>query len=331
MLANSTLISSNFSSLLFFRNKKVATTLSFPKSGKIKNPPKTQFFKNPISGFGEKGRVYVCHSSLKIQDQEDPSMEKDVDGSTELGGGSNNGDRWDWTTSFVLFGLWSGLMCYVFFLAPNQTPLTDMYFLKKLLNLKGDDGFQMNQVLVGLWYIMGLWPLVYSMLLLPSARSSKGSIPVWPFLVLSFFGGAYALIPYFALWKPPPPPVEETELQRWPLNLLESKLTAVITLAAGIGIIIYAGLSSGDVWKEFYQYFRESRFIHVMSIDFSLLSAFAPFWIYNDMTARKWYDKGSWLLPLSVIPFLGPALYLLLRPSVPTVPVLSSPTTSEEK
>lgn len=57
-------------------------------------------------------------------------MEKDVDGSTkenELGGGSNNGgngDQWDWTTSFVLFGLWSGLMYYVFFLAPNQIPVS---------------------------------------------------------------------------------------------------------------------------------------------------------------------------------------------------------------
>lgn len=28
--------------------------------------------------------------------------------------------------------------------------------------------------------------------------------------------------------------------------------------------------------------------IHVMSLDFTLLSAFAPFWVYNDMTSRKW-------------------------------------------
>ncbi|CAN4110130.1 unnamed protein product [Withania somnifera] len=343
MLANSSLISSNFSTLLvFLRSQKVATTVSYPNTAKIKNP-KTQFFKNSIyrcnfvntkiSGFRQKGSLYVCQNSFNLQNQEDPSIVKDVDSSmeeNELGGGDNNGDQWDWITSFLLFGLWSGLMYYVFFLAPNQTPLTDMYFLKKLLNLKGDDGFQMNEVLVGLWYIMGLWPLVYSMLLLPTARSSKGSIPVWPFLVISCFGGAYALIPFFALWKPPPPPVEETELQRWPLNFLESKLTAGITMAAGLGIIFYAGLSNGDVWKEFYQYFRESRFIHVMSIDFSLLSAFAPFWIYNDMTARKWYDKGSWLLPLSVIPFLGPALYLLLRPSVPIVSALSSPSSTEE-
>ena len=46
----------------------------------------------------------------------------------------------------------------------------DMYLLKKLLNLKSDDGFKMNEVLVSLWYIMGLWPLVYGMLLLPSGR-----------------------------------------------------------------------------------------------------------------------------------------------------------------
>lgn len=46
----------------------------------------------------------------------------------------------------------------------------DLYFVKKLLNLKGDDGFRMNQILVGLWYIMGLWPVVYAMLLLPTGR-----------------------------------------------------------------------------------------------------------------------------------------------------------------
>lgn len=56
--------------------------------------------------------------------------------------------------------------------------------------------------------------------------SSKSKIPVWPFVVLSCFGGAYALIPYFVLWRPPAPPVEESELRRWPLNFLESKITS---------------------------------------------------------------------------------------------------------
>lgn len=113
-----------------------------------------------------------------------------------------------------------------------------------------------------------------------------------------------------------------------------NSVTHQITLAAGLGIVIYAGLASGADWKEYYQYFNESKFvshstintyfldivlvsplfekygyrsylelrnytkrttfgtlmmqIHVMSLDFTLLSAFAPFWVYNDMTSRKW-------------------------------------------
>lgn len=216
-------------------------------------------------------------------------------------------------------------MYYVFLLTPNQTPSRDMYFLEKLLNLKGDDGFQMNQVLVSLWYIMGLWPLAYSMLLLPSGRSSNSKVPVWPFLVLSCFGGAYALLPYFVLWKPPPPSISDDELGKWPLNLLESKLTAGLLIAAGLGTIAYAGSANSDVWKEFYQYFRESKFIHITCIDFTLLSTFTPFWVYNDMTVRRWLDKGSWILPLTLIPLLGPAFYLVLRP-----PLLASSEMNKE-
>ncbi|QHO53784.1 uncharacterized protein DS421_2g51010 [Arachis hypogaea] len=85
----------------------------------------------------------------------------------------------------------------------------DMYFLKKLLNLKGDDGFKMNEVLVSLWYIMVLWPLGYSMLLLSTRKS------------------AYALLPYFILWNPLTPLIEETELKSWPLIFFESKVTTV--------------------------------------------------------------------------------------------------------
>ncbi|KAJ4730241.1 Cardiolipin synthase N-terminal [Melia azedarach] len=169
------------------------------------------------------------------------------------------------------------------------------------------------------------------MLLLPTARSSKSNIPVWPFLVASFFGGAYALLPYFVLWKPPPPPVEETELSRWPLNFLESKLTAGISLAAGVGIIAYSCLAGSDDWKEFLRYFRESKFIHITCIDFTLLSAFAPFWVYNDMTSRKWHNKGSWLLPVSLVPFLGPALYLFLRPLLSEMPVSVTEASPEQE
>ncbi|WVZ88318.1 hypothetical protein U9M48_034853 [Paspalum notatum var. saurae] len=246
------------------------------------------------------------------------------------GGGGGGGRLSDWTTSVLLFGVWAGILYYVFQLAPNQTPYRDTYFLQKLCNLKGDDGFRMNDVLVSLWYIMGIWPLVYSMLLLPTGRSSKSKIPVWPFLVLSCIGGAYALIPYFVLWKPPPPPIEEDEIGQWPLKFLESKLTAGVVFALGLGVIIYAGKAGGEDWKEFIRYFRESKFIHATCLDFTLLSAFAPFWVYNDMTARRW-KTGSWILPLALIPFVGPSLYLLLRPSLSSLLAASASSSDETK
>ncbi|KAM3228499.1 hypothetical protein ACQJBY_059886 [Aegilops geniculata] len=245
------------------------------------------------------------------------------------GGGGGGGQLSDWITSVLLFGIWAGLMYYVLQLAPNQTPYRDTYFLQKLLNLKVDDGFRMNNVLVSLWYIMGIWPLVYSMLLLPTGRSSKSKIPVWPFLVLSCIGGAYALIPYFVLWKPPPPAIDEDEIGQWPLKFLESKLTAGVIFAVGLGLIIFAGKAGGDDWREFFQYFRESKFIHVTCIDFTLLSTFSPFWVYNDMTSRRW--KNGWVLPLAVVPLLGPSLYLLLRPSLSSLLGATSSSSDSEK
>nr|XP_043621976.1 uncharacterized protein LOC122593615 [Erigeron canadensis] len=277
--------------------------------------------------FNKWAHLQTCYNSLNTQKSQDPlELEQEnsnmkIDGGENGGGDGGGGGK---TTSFLIFLFWGGLMYYVLLAAPNQTPSTDMYLLKKLCFLIGDDGFQLNRVIVSLWNIMGLWPLVYSMLLIPSGRSSKGNVPVFPFSILSFFLGAYALIPYFVLWRPPPPAIEEGELKRWPLNFLESKLTAGVVFALGLGLIVNAGLATGDNWKEFLQYFGGSRLIHATSIDFALLSTFAPFWVYNDMTARKWSDKGFWLLPLSVVPFLGPAIYLLLRPSLSAVAVTSS-------
>lgn len=278
------------------------------------------------SPLGRRGWAQVCRDS-SLQDpppgadaaEQDKEEIKNRLAKAQIGsgggGGGGGGQLSDWTTSVLLFGIWAGLMYYVFQLAPNQTPYRDTYFLQKLLYLKGDDGFRMNEVLVSLWYIMGLWPLVYSMLLLPTGRSSKSNISVWPFLVLSCIGGAYALIPYFVLWKPPPPAIDEDEIGQWPLKFLESKLTAGVTFAVGLGLIIYAGRAGGADWQEFFQYARESKFIHATSIDFTLLSTFSPFWVYNDMTARRW-KNGYWVLPLALIPFLGPSLYLLMRPSL---------------
>lgn len=38
-----------------------------------------------------------------------------------------------------------------------------------------------------------------------------------------------------------------------------------ILLAAGTAIVIYAGIAGGADWKEFFQYFRESKFVSIVN------------------------------------------------------------------
>lgn len=251
--------------------------------------------------------------------------------SSAVGGGNRNGDGGDggnggnggggealgWISSALVFAFYGALIYYAAAIAPAQTPYRDQYFIEKLVGLRSNDGFVINTILWCEFFIMGLWPVVYSALLLPSARNQKSGPPAWPFLTLSFGVGAFALLPYFGLWQPPPPKVTKAELSKFPLNLLENKLVAYGALLSGLGLLVTAGLAGEAQWTEMYQYVRESRFINVMSVDFLTLSTLAPFWVYNDMSTRRWLDKGSWLLPVSLVPYLGPALYLVLRPPLP--------------
>ena len=45
--------------------------------------------------------------------------------------------------------------------------------------------------------------------------------------------------------------------------------------------------------------------IHVTSLDFLLLTSFAPFWLYNDMSYRKWWAELVWVRFLWYVWFSG--------------------------
>lgn len=47
------------------------------------------------------------------------------------------------------------------------------------------------------------------------------------------------------------------------MELQVNSVTHQISLAAGLGVLVYAGLANWDDWKEFFQYFRESKFVSV--------------------------------------------------------------------
>eukprot|EP00775_Hariotina_reticulata_P004252 gene4252-4503_t len=196
--------------------------------------------------------------------------------------------------------------------------------------LKAEDAYQVNEVFTSVWNFMGLYPLLYAAILIPSARTSK--VPAWPFVCASVFLGAYALIPFMSLWSPDSPqqqlPPPESELEGWNKFYMRAAETVWLPagLLAGSAYWLYHALTAGgDSWLYYIQLFDESRLVHATSVDFALCTLLMPFWLSNDAQQRKWANSS--LAPLMcVVPLVGPALYLLLRPK--TYPLGGSSSTS---
>lgn len=108
----------------------------------------------------EKRRLlHTCRDSIEREDFEASleEKEKNLVGRSGDGGGSASG----WVTSVLLFGLWTGLMYYVFQIAPNQTPVgflcslfmvSELYLRLVLFNLSfkiyGQSAQSLNPLIV---------------------------------------------------------------------------------------------------------------------------------------------------------------------------------------
>lgn len=209
-----------------------------------------------------------------------------------------------------LWLLWGGAIAYAFLLAPPNQPDT----LTLIQKLSTGDWDGINPLIIALFNIMGIWPMIYSCLLLIDGRTQK--IPAWPFVAGSFGVGAFALLPYLALRHPNSDfDGPKTAL----LKLLDSRWTGVVLALGAIALVSY-GAIAGD-WSDFVAQWQTSRFIHVMSLDFCLLCLLFPTVLGNDMARRGLHD--SRIFWAASFPLLGPVIYLALRP-----PLTHSATTS---
>ena len=209
--------------------------------------------------------------------------------------------------------VWIGFVGYAFTLAPPDQP--DTFDLIKNLSTGNIEGI--NPLIVALFNIMGVWPMAYSCITFLDGQSQK--IPAWPFTLLSFGVGAFALLPYLILRQPNP---TFTEQKNWFLKVLDSRITGGAIALGGIGLFIY-GVTNGD-WGNFVQQWQTSRFIHVMSLDFCLLCVLFPVLAQDDIKRRGLDDSQAFKI-LSFIPFFGALLYLILRPpTIEQTPAISS-------
>ena len=76
-------------------------------------------------------------------------------------------------------------------------------------------------------------------------------------------------------------------------SVLESPFLAGLLLISSLGLWTLALTAGGPAWAEYSHLFDESKLVHVTSVDFCLLSAFAPFWMYNDAQLRNWEPRRA--------------------------------------
>ena len=204
--------------------------------------------------------------------------------------------------------IWLGFSLYAFTMAPPAQPNT----LDLIVNLSTGQWDGINPLIVSLFNLMGVWPMIYACLILIDGVEQK--IPAWPFVAASFGVGAFAILPYMALRDRK---TTFTENQSKLLTLLESPWTGRLLLLGALALLSY-GLFNGNLasnWSNFVYQWKTSQFIHVMSLDFCMLSViFAPL-LADDMAKRSFQnDAIFWLAVL--VPLIGILIYLSVRPAI---------------
>ena len=201
------------------------------------------------------------------------------------------------------FGLlWVGFVVYAFGFAPPDQPET----FTLITNLSTGNWQDINPAIVSLFNLMGIWPMVYTCMLLIDGRGQK--IAAWPFALGSWALGAFALLPYFALRQNNSVFSGNKNLA---IALLDSRLTGFLLTIATLFLLGW-GLINGN-WPDFIEQWKTSRFIHVMSLDFCLLGLIFPALLGDDL-ARRGIRNSFIFWAVALIPLLGPVIYLACRP-----------------
>ncbi|MEG4068202.1 DUF2834 domain-containing protein [Microcoleus sp. Pol11C2] len=204
------------------------------------------------------------------------------------------------------FGLlWIAFSTYAFVFAPPNSPDT----ITLITDLSTGKIADINPLIVALFNIMGVWPLIYSCVLFADGRGQK--IPAWLFATLSFGVGAFALLPYLALREANPGFPDHKNIF---LKILDSRFTGIFLTLAAVGLVAF-GLTKGD-WSDFIEQWHNSRFIHVMSLDFCMLCLLFPALLGDDM-ARRGMQNSTAFWAVTLVPLFGPLAYLCTRKPLP--------------
>lgn len=74
-------------------------------------------------------------------------------------------------------------------------------------------------------------------------------------------------------------------------SVLESQWNAALLLGGSVVLWGLALTAGAPAWAEYGHLFDESKLVHITTLDFMLLTAFAPFWMWNDAQLRNWEPR----------------------------------------
>lgn len=200
--------------------------------------------------------------------------------------------------------IWLLLVVYAVFLAPPFQPAS----IEFVINTFQFNLAEVEPLAFMVFNLLGVWPLIFATVLLSDGFQQR--VPSWPFILLSFGTGAFALLPYLAFRTP------HTQFTNPPsrsIKIIEHKLVALVLFVITTGLVII-GIAFGN-FADFTNLWLTDRLVNVMTIDAALVTLLFPYVLYDDMHRRQYYCQRRYII-FSIIPLFGPLLYLLIRPSL---------------
>lgn len=158
---------------------------------------------------------------------------------------------------------------------------------------------------------LGVWPWVYACVLLVDGQNQpfNGGLAA----LLSNALGGFVLLPYCALRRNH----NGTKIQQnFLIRIFESKILPALLMVVTIGLLLFAAVF-GD-FRLFLHEFHTNRLVHIMSIDFLIISCLFPFLVTDDLKRRKATPRNDFqrYFYLCFIPLIGPIVYLYKRKSL---------------
>lgn len=194
----------------------------------------------------------------------------------------------------VFLIIWLLLIAYAVFLAPGTGANNPI--IPQLLS--GDWG-AIDPLVLAVFNSLGIFPLVFLTLLL---LNDEQRWPAWPFALLSFGIGAFALLPYYAFGIRKPE--KRLRTPRWLVRFLRTRfwLIVLIVMWAGNWLTLLQGFSFTDYADAFFA----SSLVSVMTVDWFVLYGLSVYTVHRFYPDA--HSKG-----LAWIPIIGPVLVLLMN------------------